>query len=148
MCADIVPIKALAEAFRQRHFRLRLRDHAAGKACSRLTDTSDSHSLFAQFALNFFDSTQRPLQLLGKGSGELVLGDSDGLGNVAQSIFSNEAVPGLTENQAYAWLVVRMPEQFVYRRKVEVHLTCKFRSERLHFQIDDHEGSKIQVIEE
>src|ERR1035437_7032739 len=32
MCSDIVPIKAQAEAFRQRHLRLRLRDHAAVKA--------------------------------------------------------------------------------------------------------------------
>src|SRR5579864_805100 len=111
-------------------------------------DARDSRSLSAQFALNLFDGRKRSLQFLGKGSGELVFGDSDRLRNVAQCIFGNEPVPGLTENQADTWLVVWMAEEFVYRRKVEVHLACEFRLERLHFQIDNHEGSKLQMIEE
>ena len=90
-------------------------------------DDRDSRSLSAQFALNLFDGGKRSLQLLGKGSGELVFGDSDRLRNVAQGIFRNEPVPGLTENQADTWLVVWMAEEFVHRRKVEVHLACEFR---------------------
>jgi hypothetical protein len=57
-----------------------------------------------------------PFNFSGRAAASWYSGDSDRLRNVAQCIFGNEPVPGLTENQADTWLVVWMAEEFVHRR--------------------------------
>jgi hypothetical protein len=41
-----------------------------------------------------------------------------------------------------------MPEKVIYCREVEVHFACKVRLELFNFQLDHHEASQLQIVEE
>ena len=54
----------------------------------------------------------------------------------------------LAQNEADTRLVVLMAKQIIDGGKIEVHFSGIFRFECATFQIEDHEASKLQVIEE
>lgn len=54
----------------------------------------------------------------------------------------------LHRNETDARLIVGMAEQIVDRRKIEIHLASEFRAEELRFQVADHIGAKLHVVEQ
>lgn len=66
----------------------------------------------------------------------------------AKRVFNDNLGLRFAENQPDAWLVAGVLERVIDRRQVEVHLACVLRSELAALQVDDHEASKFEVIEE
>src|SRR5882672_4416938 len=66
---------------------------------------------------------------------------------VPESVFRNDPILRLAENEANAWLVIRMAKHVIDGGEVEVHLAGVLRLERRHLEIDDHEASKLEVVE-
>lgn len=54
----------------------------------------------------------------------------------------------LAQDDADAWLVIRVAQQIVHRRKVEVHLASELRPELHHLEVDHDKASQPKVIEE
>ena len=67
---------------------------------------------------------------------------------VPESVFCDDSVLRLAENESDARLVVGMAQQVVDGGKVKIHLAGILRLERRHLQIDDDKAPKLQVVEE
>jgi len=76
----------------------------------------------------------------------LEAGNANWFRHVAQRIFDNHPVPPLAENQPNARLVVRMAQQIVHRRKVEVQLAGILGLEIAALQLNHDERAQTQVV--
>src|SRR5437667_12330321 len=66
---------------------------------------------------------------------------------VSKGVFRNDPILRLAKNEANARLVIRMAEHVIDGGEVEVHLAGVLRLERRHLEINDHEASKLEVVE-
>ncbi len=85
----------------------------------------------------------------GQGPGQFIVGEADGFLDVAQAVFGEDAVFGLTEDQADGGGVLRVSQQVIIDGgAVEVHLAGMLGLEVALHQLDHHEATKLQVVEE
>lgn len=101
-----------------------------------------------EFGLNGFDAGQAGDEFRRQRPGQFIVGDADGLVDVAQGIFGQDAVLGLAEDEAEGGRVVLAPELVVHHGAVKVHLAGILGFEITLFQIHDNEATQVQVVEE
>jgi len=65
-----------------------------------------------------------------------------------ESVFGDDPILGLAEDQSDAWFVIRVAKEIVNDCTVGIHLSCEFQFERGHLQIDDDIAAQLRVLEE
>jgi len=78
----------------------------------------------------------------------LECGDAKRLPDIAEGILRHNSFLRLAQDESNARPVVGMAEHVIDSGEVEVHLACVLRLERSHLQIDHHEASELQMVEE
>jgi hypothetical protein len=79
--------------------------------------------------------------------GELVLSDAHWFAGVAQSIFNDDFVSSLAQNDTNGRLVIFMSERVIHGRKVEIHFPREFRLEIFDFELENHKAAQRQMVE-
>src|SRR5260370_20240700 len=122
---------------------------------SGVNSVSDSSSWFwhrilslPKLRLNFLDSRQRAPELLWKILEMPELRDAHRCRCVPESVLRNDTVLRFAENQDDARFIVGMAEHVIDGGEVEIHLSRVLRLERRHLEVNHHEASKLQVVEQ
>ena len=84
----------------------------------------------------------------GQGPGQFIVGEADGFLDVAQAVFSENAVLGLTEDQADGGGVLPVAQQVIDGGAVEVHLAGILGLEVALLELDHYEATELEVVEE
>ena len=101
-----------------------------------------------EFGFELFDAREDRGELRWQGLGQFVIGDADGFIDIAEGVFSEDAVLGLAENETEGGAVGGMAELVVDDGAIEIHLADVFRLEVAAFEFDDDEAAELEVIEE
>src|SRR5579885_3580380 len=100
----------------------------------------------AQSRLQFLDGRQAPAEVARQRLQQCVGRDPNRLGDIAQRVLCYNAALPFAQDQSDAWLVVRMPQQVVGRRQVEVHFAGELRLEVDHLDIDGHVAAQADIV--
>jgi hypothetical protein len=103
---------------------------------------------FSERRLKLSDRGQAAFQVVGERLGDLILGYADRLAHIAQGIRDNHPIFALAQNQADAGLVLRVAQQVVRRRKVEVHLAGILGLELANLEIDHNIAAQLEMVEQ
>jgi len=103
---------------------------------------------FGQLGLKLLHCRQSSLEILGQFYQVPKLGDAHRRRGVPEGIFRYDPVLRFAQDEADARLVVGMAEKVVDGGEVEVHLAGVLRLERRRLQVNNHEASELQVVEE
>lgn len=77
-----------------------------------------------------------------------IAGDADGFGHVPQGVLGDDLVARLAQDQADGWLIVRVAEQVVHSREIEIHLAGVLGFEGLGLQVDHDKAAQTKMIEQ
>ena len=88
------------------------------------------------------------LRRQGIGQHQLVAGNADRCIDAAKCILDDDAVALAAQDQADAWIVVRLAVVIIQCREIEIHLAGVLRLERPRLQVDGDKAAQLAVVEE
>ena len=98
--------------------------------------------------MNVFNGRKLLAQCFWQATGDFVLTDADGFRHILQCVLGNKVILALTEQQPDRGIALRVLDDAIHRRLVEIELSGILRLKLASFQLDHHIATQVEVVEQ